>query len=326
MPDEFKFPDEIDNESDNNELDISLEDGGEDSFTVEIVDDTPKEDRNRKPLDPEVKDKLENLDESEDYSKNVKEKFSQYKKAWHEERRAKEAALREQQEALRAAQAILDENKRLQGMLKNGEKELNSNYKSAAKAELEKAKQDYREAYDSGDADKLLKAQENMTKAQLKLDKAKKFKNTVQNVENNVKIPVQQYQPPVQPQMDEKLAEWVSRNQWFVDPNKKWLKTYAEAYHEELQNKYGMSFVGTDEYYKRIDNQMKTKFPDEFSEAAKNDERKAQRTSKLSTVVAPAKRSTASKSVVLTKSAQAIAKKLGITPEQYAREYVKLEV
>lgn len=325
MVEAYKFPDEIENEVDD-KLDISLESDGEEDITIDIVDDTPKEDRNRKPLDADVKDQLENLDESEDYSKNVKEKFSQYKKAWHEERRAKEAALREQQEALRAAQAILDENKRLQSMLKSGEKELNSNYKSAAKAELEKAKQDYKDAYDSGDADRLLNAQESMVKAQIKLDKAKKFKNTVQNDQNNVKIPVQQYQAPVQTPMDDKLAQWVSRNQWFVDPNKKRMKIYAEAYHEELQNKYGMSFVGTDEYYKRIDNEMKTRFPDELGEAIKNDEEKPQRTSKLSTVVAPAKRSTASKKIVLTKSAQAIAKKLGVTPEQYAREFVKLEV
>ena len=325
MVEAYKFPDEIENEVDD-KLDISLESDGEEDITIDIVDDTPKEERNRKPLDADVKDQLENLDESEDYSKNVKEKFSQYKKAWHEERRAKEAALREQQEALRAAQAILDENKRLQSMLKSGEKELNSNYKSAAKAELEKAKQDYKDAYDSGDADRLLNAQESMVKAQIKLDKAKKFKNTVQNDQNNVKIPVQQYQAPVQTPMDDKLAQWVSRNQWFVDPNKKRMKIYAEAYHEELQNKYGMSFVGTDEYYKRIDNEMKTRFPDELGEAIKNDEEKPQRTSKLSTVVAPAKRSTASKKIVLTKSAQAIAKKLGVTPEQYAREFVKLEV
>ena len=325
MVEAYKFPDELENEVDD-KLDISLESDGEEDITIDIVDDTPKEDRNRKPLDADVKDQLENLDESEDYSKNVKEKFSQYKKAWHEERRAKEAALREQQEALRAAQAILDENKRLQSMLKSGEKELNSNYKSAAKAELEKAKQDYKDAYDSGDADRLLNAQESMVKAQIKLDKAKKFKNTVQNDQNNVKIPVQQYQAPVQTPMDDKLAQWVSRNQWFVDPNKKRMKIYAEAYHEELQNKYGMSFVGTDEYYKRIDNEMKTRFPDELGEAIKNDEEKPQRTSKLSTVVAPAKRSTASKKIVLTKSAQAIAKKLGVTPEQYAREFVKLEV
>jgi len=319
MAEGYKFPDEIEAED---KVNIEMEEG--DEIEIDIVDDTPKEDRNRKPLEAEAKDQLETLDESEEYSKNVKEKFSQYKKAWHEERRAKEAALREQQEALRAAQAILDENKRLQSQLKSGEKELNSNYKSAAKAELEKAKQDYKDAYDSGDSDKLLKAQENMVKAQIKLDKSKKFKNTVQNSENNVKMQYGATPQQVQPQMDPKVAQWVSRNQWFVDPNKKRMRVYAETYHEELQNQYGMGFVGTDEYYKRIDDEMKTRFPDELG-AVKNDEEKPQRTQKLSTVVAPVKRSTASKRIVLTKTALATAKKLGVSPEQYAREFVKLE-
>ena len=320
MAENYKFPDEI--EEDNN---VSFEVEGVDEIEIDIVDDTPKEDRNRKPLDSEAKDQLETLDESEEYSKNVKEKFSQYKKAWHEERRAKEAALREQQEALRAAQAILDENKRLQSQLRSGEKEINSNYKSAAKAELEKAKKDYKDAYDSGDSDRLLKAQEDMVKAQIKLDKSKKFKNTVQNDQNNVKIPVQQQQPQVQPQMDPKFAQWVSRNQWFVNPEKRRMRLYAEAYHEELQSQYGAGFIGTDEYYKRIDEEMKTRFSDELGGAVKNDEDKPQRTQKLSTLVAPAKRSTASKRIVLTKSALATAKKLGVSPDHYAREFVKLE-
>ena len=160
MPDAFKFPDEPDDNQGKMEDEIIVKSEGDDDVDVQIIDDTPKEDRNRKPLDPEAKEKLETLDESDEYSKNVKEKFSQYKKAWHEERRAKEQAFREQQEALNAAQAILDENKRLKQQLKFGEKELNSASKDAARAEVEKAKQNYKDAYDSGDADKLLEAQE----------------------------------------------------------------------------------------------------------------------------------------------------------------------
>jgi len=257
MPEEFKFPDEMEDQG--KPVDTAVDTLDEEEFSVEIVDDTPKEDRNRKPLDPEAKEQLEALDESEEYSKNVKEKFAQYKKAWHEERRAKEAALREQQEALKAAQAILDENKRLKNAIHYGEKELNDSYKSTAKAELEKAKREYKEAYDSGDADKLLEAQEQLMKAQIKLDKSKKFKNTVQKLENDVQI---QQRPAAQQQMDPKVAEWVSRNQWFVDPAKKSMRKYAEGVHEELQEKYGMGFVGTDEYYKSIDKEVKRRFPE----------------------------------------------------------------
>ena len=321
MPEEFKFPDEMEDQG--KSVDASMDTTEDDEeFSVEIVDDTPKEDRNRKPLDPEAKEQLEALDESEEYSKNVKEKFAQYKKAWHEERRAKEAALREQQEALKAAQAILDENKRLKNAIHYGEKELNDSYKSTAKAELEKAKREYKEAYDSGDADKLLEAQEQLMKAQIKLDKSKKFKNTVQKLENDVQI---QQRPAAQQQMDPKVAEWVSRNQWFVDPAKKSMRKYAEGVHEELQEKYGMGFVGTDEYYKSIDKEVKRRFPEEFGEVVRNDEDEKPQRTKLSTVVAPAKRSTSSKKIVLTKTQVALSKKLGLSPEQYARELSKLE-
>ena len=320
MPEEFKFPDEMEDQG--KPVDTTVDTSDEEEFSVEIIDDTPKEDRNRKPLDPEAKEQLEALDESDEYSKNVKDKFAQYKKAWHEERRAKEAALREQQEALKAAQAILDENKRLKEAIQYGEKELNESYKSTAKAELEKAKREYKEAYDSGDSDRLLEAQEQLTKAQIKLDKSKKFKKVVQNAENDVQI---QQRPAAQQQMDPKVAEWVSRNQWFVDPAKKSMRKYAEGVHEELQEKYGMGFVGTDEYYKSIDREVKRRFPEEFGEVVRNDEDEKPQRTKLSTVVAPAKRSTSSKKIVLTKTQVALSKKLGLSPEQYARELSKLE-
>lgn len=321
---DFKFPDELEDTKGKPD-DINVEIEGEGDINVEIVDDTPPEDRNIDPLPKDIQDDLETADTSKDYSKNVKDKFTQYKKAWHDERRAKEAALREQAEALKAAQAILDENKKLKQMLEFGEKELISTYKGSAKLELEQAKRNYKEAYDSGDTDRLLEAQEELTKAQIKLDKAKKFKPAVQKEKNDVKIEQKQIQQPAQ--MDPKVAEWVSRNPWYVDPNKRVMSKYAVFVHEELEEKFGKGFVGTDEYFKRIDQEVKRRFPEEFGDIdAKNDEdEKPQRTTKLSTVVAPAKRSTSSKKVVLTKTQVALAKKFGLSPEQYARELSKLE-
>ncbi len=323
--DSFKFPDEqeetkgkpVDTES---ELDVSVE---EDDVQIEVKDDTPPEDQDVEPLPDDIKDELEAADKSKEYSKNVKDKFVQYKKAWHDERRAKEAAYREQQEALTLAQKILDENKKLKEMLQYGEKELISTYQSSAEMEIEKAKRNYKEAYDSGDSDRLLEAQEELMKAQLKLDKAKNFKPTVQIPENDVQIPQKQSQQPAQ--LDPKVAEWVSKNQWFVDPNKRAMRKYAEGVHEELEETYGRGFVGTDEYYKRIDVEVKRRFPEEFADTQNDEEEKPQRTAKLSTVVAPAKRSTSSKKIVLTKSQVALAKKFGLSPEQYARELTKLE-
>ena len=316
---EYKFPDEME-ETKGKPVD-ELEEG----FEVVEVDDTPEEDKNVEPLPNEIKKDLETADSSAEYSKNVKDKFTQYKKAWHDERRAKEAALREQQEALTAAQAILDENRRLKEVLQSGEKELISSYQTSAELEASQARKAYKEAYDSGDSDALAEAQEEMMRAQLKLDRAKNFKPTVQITENDVKLQTKQSQQPAQ--MDDKVAEWVANNPWYVDPDKKSMSKYAVFIHEELEEKFGRAFIGTDEYFKRIDTEVKRRFPEEFDdiETKNEEEEKPQRTSRLSTVVAPAKRSTSSKKIVLTKTQVALAKKFGLSPEQYARELNKLE-
>ena len=316
---EYKLPHEQGAEKD--ELDVTIEDDDE-GVEVKVVDDTPPEDRHVEPLPEDIKDELEKVDESEDYSQNVKIKFKQYKKAWHDERRAKEAAFREQQEALSVAQRILDENKKLKSMIQTGEKELISTYQTSAEMELDKAERNYKEAYDSGDSEKLLAAQKELVRAEMKLDKAKNFKPTVQAEENDVQ-PVPQRQE-AQPQMDPKVASWVSRNPWFVDQSKRAMRKYAEGVHEELAERYGRGFIGTDEYFASIDKEVKKRFPEEFASSSANGEDKTQRT-KPATVVAPAKRSTAPKQVVLSKTEANLAKKFGLTNEQYAREKMRLE-
>jgi hypothetical protein len=315
--DDYKFPDEDKSED---KLEITVE--GDNDIEVDIVDDTPPEDRFVEPLPDDIKDELEIADESQDYSKNVKTKFTQYKKAWHDERRAKEAALREQQEALQATQRILDENRRLKTMLQSGEKELISNYQASAELEVDKAERNYKEAYDSGDSDKLLEAQRELVRAEMKLDKAKSYKPAVQMSENDVQTTPQAQQTQ---QMDPKVASWVSRNPWFVDQNKIAMRKYAEGVHEELAARYGKAYIGTDEYFKSIDKEVGRRFPEEFATATKNEEADKPTRTKPSTVVAPAKRSTSSKQVVLSKTQAALAKKLGLTNEQYAREMTRLE-
>jgi hypothetical protein len=320
--DNFKFPDEVDSKGKSEEaLDISIE-GDEVEIKVDVKDDTPTEDRFVQPLPESIKEDLEKADDSEDYSHNVKLKFKQYKKAWHDERREKESALREQQEALAVAQRMLDENRKLKSVLHTGEKELISTYQNSAEMEIEKASRSYKDAYDSGDSDKLLEAQQEMIRAQLKLDKAKNFRPTVQNDQNDVQIAPQR---PQTPQMDPKVASWVSKNPWFVDQNKRSMRRYAEGVHEDLETKYGRGYIGTNEYYAAIDKEVQHRFPEEFGDASNNDGDERPQRTKPSTVVAPARRSTAPKKVVLSKTQVGLAKKFGITNEQYARELMKLE-
>jgi len=209
----------------------------------------------------------------------------------------------------------------LRNLVQNGEKELISTYQSSAEMELEKASRNYREAYDTGDSEKLLTAQRELTRAEMKLDKAKNFQPTVQPQENSVQTT---QQPQAAPQMDPKVANWVSKNPWFVSRDKVAMRKYAEGVHEELQERYGRAFVGTDEYFTSIDKEVQRRFPEEFASSKNDGGDKPQRT-RPSTVVAPAKRSTAPKQIQLTKTQVGIAKKLGLSLEQYAREFNKLE-
>ena len=314
---EFKFPDEVDDEKFEIETD-------EDNIEIEVEDDTPEQDRGKDPLPDDVKQELYD-DELEDYSTKVKKKMMQMKKLAHDERREKEAAYREQQEAIRLAQQALEENKRLKAMLHNGEKELISTYQTSAELEIEKARKNYKDAYESGDPDRLVEAQEELNRASLKLDRAKNFKPTLQLEETPVQK--EQVQQPAPKKMDDKVAAWVSRNEWYVDPDKRSMGEFAKGYHYELARKYGQSFVGTDEYFTQIDKEMRRRFPEEFEgeqEAQVSTRTEKPRTRKA-TVVAPGTRSTSSKTVRLKASQLNVAKKLGLTPEQYAAEFIKME-
>lgn len=312
---QFKFPDESE---DDFKIEIETED---EDLEIEVEDDTPEEDRGKEPLPEEVKEELYN-DELEDYSVKVKKKLVQMKKLAHDERREKEAAYREQQEAIRLAQQMLEENKRLKTMLQNGEKELISTYQTSAEMEVDKAKNNYKEAYESGDPDKLVEAQEELHKAQIKLDRAKNFRPTLQEQET----PVQNVQPQrQQPKMDDKTASWVARNKWYVNPKKHGMQEYAKAYHYELAEQYGQSFVGTDEYFNQIDKEMARRFPEEFGVEEVEVRTEAKPRTRKATVVAPGTRSSSSKQIKLLKSELNVAKKLGLTPEQYALAKLKME-
>jgi len=179
---EYKFPDEVENET-------PVAENEEEEFVVEIEDDTPEEDRGKEPLPADIVNALEKPEDGGDYPDEVVSRFKQYKKAWHDERREKEKALKEQEEALRIAQSILEENKRLKATLSSGEQEYLATVKAAAETDVEVAKRNYREAYDSGDADKLVEAQQALVDASLKLDRTRNFKPTLQDEETEVQLP-----------------------------------------------------------------------------------------------------------------------------------------
>ena len=312
--DEYKFPDEID------ETKASAQDDDEE-FTVEIEDDTPEDDRGKEPLPKDIVNSLEAPEDGGEYPEEVIVKFKQYKKAWHDERREKESARREQEEALRIAQGILEENKRLRATLSSGEQEYIATVKAAAETDVEVAKRNYREAYDSGDTDKLVEAQQALMDASLKLDRTRNFKPTLQDNETEVQLP-QRSQADNKPQpVDPKFADWQRRNSnWFQKDEE--MTDAAMGLHKKLYREYGPEYIGTDDYYERIDKTVRKRFPEAFPDSS--EPQKSQK-NKPSTVVASARRSTAPKSVKLTSTQAALAKKFKLTPEQYAREVLKLQ-
>jgi hypothetical protein len=300
---DYKFPDEIAQQ-------VSPE------VEIEIEDDTPEEDRGRTPMPKELVAELEQ-DELETYDEGVKTKLKQMRKVWHDERREKEAALREQQEALAFARKLLEENKKIKEILTTGEKEYASTIQSAAAMELDAAKREYKEAFESGDSDRVLEAQQQLQSANMKLMQAKSFKLPPLQEEE---YSVQTESSPSQSSPDPKLNAWRERNSWFGHDDE--MTAAALGLHRKLERS-GAVPIGSDAYYDVLDKTMRRRFPEAFeAEEAKSQPPKP----KAGTVVAPAVRSTASNKVRLKASQVQIAKKLGLTPEQYAKEALKLEV
>ena len=306
----FKFPDELD------DVKVTTEDDQTDEqIIVDVEDNTPAEDRGKPPLPDNVKEELYN-DELEDYSSKVKKKLIQMKKLAHDERREKENAVREQQEAISFAQKVMEENKRLKSNLNNSEKNVLATVQRAVQMELEAAKKDYREAYDSGDTDKVMEAQDRLTQATLKADKVKNFKPTpLQEEKPGVQTapqPTPQYRP------DPSAQAWQQQNQWFGEDEE--MTSLALGLHEKLRRE-GVQ-VSSQEYYRKIDATIRRRFPEKFEEEAEQNERPVAR---KSSVVAPATRSTSAKRVRLNPNEMSVAKKLNLTPEQYAKAKIEME-
>jgi hypothetical protein len=298
---EYKFPDEREPEK-------KAKDDVE--FEIEVVDDTPPQDKGRKPLEEPVNEATD--DELSKYDEGVQKRIKKLSHGYHDERRAKEAALREREEALKFAQQIIEENKRLQKNLGTNETLLVGSVKQAVELELDKARKKYKEAYDAGDADQIVAAQEELTAAKLKLDRVSNFKPTPLQ-EREVPVNMQPQLAPA-PQVDSKALAWQRQNQWFGTDEE--MTSFALGLHEKLV-KNGVDPT-SDDYYERLNGRLRQVFPENFSDGVEKQEEKPKRTS--SNVVAPASRNVAPKKITLTQTQVALAKKLRIPLEAYARK------
>jgi hypothetical protein len=303
---EFEFPDEVE---DNPRKGGKVVEPEASEPEIEVVDDTPEDDRGRTPMAEPPKDVTD--EELSKYDESVQKRIKHFTKGYHEERRAKESAEREKDEAIRLAQAVLEENKKLKGSVNQNQTALLEQAKKVVSGEVETAKRMYREAYEAGDTDKLVEAQEALTTAKIRADKVNNFRPAPLQVEET---PVQiEQQPTRAAPVDDKLLAWQDKNQWFGS-NKR-MTAYALGLHEELVGEGIPS--GSDEYYRRINTDIRERFSDQFG-ADESVDAKPQRAK--SNVVAPATRSTAPRKIVLTQTQVNIAKRLGVPLELYARK------
>ena len=301
--DEFKFPDEKKDDKKTTEDKVEFEVEVADTPEIEVVDDTPPADRGRTPMKEPPADVTD--EELNQYSEGVKKRIQHFSKGYHEERRAKEAAQREKEEAIRIAQQLFEENKKLQSTQGQTQQALLDQAKKVASSEVEEAKRKLRAAHEAGDTDAFVTAQEELTAAKIKSERVNNFKPAPVQQQKSVVQPAPQ--TPQVPKPDADAVAWQEANPWFGTNLR--MSAVAMEIHKELAD--SGTKVGSKEYYDKIDAEMRETFPNAFP---------SEKPSKVkSAVVAPATRSTAPKKIVLTQTQVALAKRFGLTNEQYAR-------
>ena len=322
--DTYEFPDEVE----------AKKAAAEEKIEIEIEDDTPPEDRGRKPMKEKIEDPTE--EELASYDEKVQARIKKFTRGYHDERRAKEQALREREATEAYARQIIEENKKLQQQLSSGSKVLIEQSQSSAQLELEAAKKKYKEAYEAADVDALAEAQAEIAKATLRMDRASGMKPI--EVEEKEFTPAQ----PEQPRLTPRTQKWIERNSdwWGQDEE---MTMAAMGIDKRLQREYGADYVGTEEYFKTIDKTMRKRFPEHFeseqsyeedepppkkrtSEPVDEDEDDdpPRRATRITSPVAPATRSTPPSRIRLKASEAAQARRLGVPIEEYAKQVALL--
>jgi len=298
-------------------------DAGDDELEIEVLDDTPEEDR--RPNRSEVGDRLdpdsdEFQAEVDNYSEKAQERIKALKYEFHEERRAKEAALREREEATNFAQQVARDNAALKQTLENSNSVLLEQLGARSDAELEKARADFKSAYEDGRTDDLLSAQERISALT-----AEKISRA--NVRPQPQPAPQAQHSPVNSNVpDARTAKWLQENTWFQAPGREDMTGYAVGLHEKLI-KQGYDPRIHEEYFTKIDEGMRAVFPTEFSEGNKGGNGAgspvATSEKKPPKVGGPSRGGKPPRKVQLTATQVALAKRLGLTNKQYAAQVVK---
>ncbi len=308
---EFEFPDEIEEKEAKAKAE---EEKKVEDEEIEVVAAEPDPKLAPAPAPDEVTD--EELNKYSD--KRLKERLAHLGRGYHDAKREAENALRDREEAIRLAEAVAEENRKLKGSLSQGQTALLEQAKKVVANEVEEAKRKYKTAYESGDPDALVAAQEELTNAKIKADKVNNFKPAPLQDE---KTEVQPRQIAREPQVDPRAQAWQAKNEWFGKDRE--MTGFALALHEKLVIEDGVD-PRSDEYYKRLNGRIRQVFPEKFASDEPADAQPSQRQPKAN-VVAPATRSTAPKKIVLEPRQVQLAKRLGIPLELYAKKVAEQE-
>lgn len=291
----------------------------EEEIFVEEVDDRPQEDRVI-PRDSKGADFDIPEEEIAQYSDNVQKRIKQLKYEFHEERREKEAALRQNEEAVKYAQQIMQERDGLRATIAKGNEALYSVTQQKLDTEMTAAEGRYRDAYEEGDTEKIVEAQRGMTDAAVEKKQFEQYKPQEDRVtEPDTPSEVPQGQPQVT--VDPRAKEWLSKNRWFGNgPDKNVEMTgFAYGVHEELVRSGIDPTSKPDDYYAEVDRRIQDRFPEQFGGVEET-----RGSPPPQPVVASARRSGGkSRKVQLTRSQVDLAKRLGLTKEQYAAQVAK---
>lgn len=298
---------------------IDTDDGVE--VNIEIVDDTPERDRG-KFIAPEKTDNDADItvpdDEISRYKDDIQKRIKDLTFKAHSERRAKEQAAREREEAVRFAQQIIEENKRLKQHSVSSEVAMVDQARVRAEAQINMVKKAAKDAFEAGDTDKFLDLQEQLQRHVTEHERFSAYRPPAVEVE----VEQPRFEPKI-PKPDAKAESWYQNNQWFQSDGdlEQEMTAYAFGVSDILINKRKVD-PSTDEYYEEINKSVRRRFPEYFRQQTPEPE--VDVTARVNPVVAPATRSVKTASTVrLSPSQVRLARRLGLTLEQYASQLSK---
>jgi hypothetical protein len=292
-----------------------LDDDLNDELEIEIVDDVEDDDKPRVSEKDYTGPEIPEDDEIESYSERVQKRMKKLSFEAKEAERQRQALAREREELLRVSQTFHSENEKLRQQLQQNEGTLVAQAKARLEAQLAQAKAHYKEAYELGDTEKMIEAQEKLTSLNNDMYRVNNYKP--RPAQQPAPQAVQQPQRPQAPKLDERQERWLSDNDWYGKDRQ--MTAFALGVHEELV--YNGVDPNSDKYYTEINSAVRKRFADKFEDDLEEVEVAPK---KKANVVAPATRSSKNpQKVKLTQTQVALAKRLGLTPQQYAAQLLK---